>query len=636
MTTKKYTLTKRLLTFVAAVMVVTTSMMAADDVTCTLQSNRITILKNGILEVKINAKGHVYSFTYNDNNMLGTGGDFYFSTQEGADFDNTAGSELKATKAEVVAATADYAEVVYTCDTARLVKQQGFILRKGDSKLYTYIIMKGTSTPMVLEEARVAYRVADNFLDAYVSDAQQGLMPTVAQMNAFTDDDKIQDATYRLSDGTVYTKYDNAVYLKDTHVFGIMNTEGTLGVWAIQASTEYVNGGPLRQDLTVHMDTKSPVICQYFQGGHFGGTKLQFNEGDVKMFGPFALYCNSGSREEMIADAKVVAKDEVKAWPYSWFTNEAYPLDRSTVTGNICLTNYATTPKMQVVLGEAGVDPYMQTRGYCYWAETGSDGSFTIPNVRKGIYALHVYALEGEITDMLEQTGITISDATQDIGTISWTPTRYETLLWRIGENDRLSDGFCLSDHVRQYGVFDECPADLDFTIGTSSEATDWYYAQTKAGMWTIHFNLDSKPSSKCYLTLSVAAAARQPNVKILVNGRQVTTKQMDTNDGSIYRSAMRSGRYNLYTFDVLAALLKEGENTISLTLDKTSSGCGVMWDCIKLETGDKMTSGIGDALRLNDHVKMTNDKVYDLQGRQVANPTKGMYIRNGKKIIIK
>ena len=46
-------------------------------------------------------------------------------------------------------------------------------------------------------------------------------------------------------------------------------------------------------------------------------------------------------------------------------------------------------------------------------------------------------------------------------------------------------------------------------------------------------------------------------------------------------------------------------------------------------------TTGISDATRLND-VEMINDKVYDLQGRRVQNPAKGLYIVNGKLVVIK
>ena len=43
-----------------------------------------------------------------------------------------------------------------------------------------------------------------------------------------------------------------------------------------------------------------------------------------------------------------------------------------------------------------------------------------------------------------------------------------------------------------------------------------------------------------------------------------------------------------------------------------------------------------GISTMLNDNVEMTNDNVYDLQGRRVQNPTKGLYIVNAKKVIIK
>ena len=47
--------------------------------------------------------------------------------------------------------------------------------------------------------------------------------------------------------------------------------------------------------------------------------------------------------------------------------------------------------------------------------------------------------------------------------------------------------------------------------------------------------------------------------------------------------------------------------------------------------------TGICDALRLNNKEKMINDNtVYDLQGRRVQSPKRGLYIKDGKKIIIK
>ena len=50
----------------------------------------------------------------------------------------------------------------------------------------------------------------------------------------------------------------------------------------------------------------------------------------------------------------------------------------------------------------------------------------------------------------------------------------------------------------------------------------------------------------------------------------------------------------------------------------------------------DDETTGISEALPLNYNGEMTNDNVYDLQGRRVTKPTRGLYIVNGKKVVIK
>ena len=55
------------------------------------------------------------------------------------------------------------------------------------------------------------------------------------------------------------------------------------------------------------------------------------------------------------------------------------------------------------------------------------------------------------------------------------------------------------------------------------------------------------------------------------------------------------------------------------------------------LDFGDGETTVIGDALRINDECKMTNE-VFDLQGRRIQGKStrKGVYIVNGKKTLVK
>ena len=56
----------------------------------------------------------------------------------------------------------------------------------------------------------------------------------------------------------------------------------------------------------------------------------------------------------------------------------------------------------------------------------------------------------------------------------------------------------------------------------------------------------------------------------------------------------------------------------------------------IKLVFEDGGTTGISEASRLNDKGEMINDNVYDLQGRRVEKPARGLYIVNGRKVVIK
>lgn len=57
----------------------------------------------------------------------------------------------------------------------------------------------------------------------------------------------------------------------------------------------------------------------------------------------------------------------------------------------------------------------------------------------------------------------------------------------------------------------------------------------------------------------------------------------------------------------------------------------------IIMEFDDETTTGVGDAMRLNDNGQMINDNFYDLQGRKVSGQLKkGLYIINGKKLQVR
>lgn len=561
----------------------------ADSKVTVSQSGLTTTMSNGLVSITIGSNGRISNMTLNGgSNVIGSSGVY---------FDYTAASNtgLSPSKAEIVRQTDDYAEVLYSNTSADVQFQQGFIMRRGVSGLYIYVIANGTSTSssVSVKEVRVCTRLASTFLNGYVDDQMQGTIPSNSEMSAVesggtSNANYVQDATYKMSDGSIYTKYNWAQYVVRDSVHGLMNTN--TGVWNIPCAREWYPGGPMKQELTVHATGKSPITIQMLQGEHFGTKALTLANGEKKIYGPFFIYLNSGTKEEMIADAKREAHEQEQQWPFEWFQNDLYPLDRATVSGRIQVTTGQACDSIQVVLAEPNTELYQQNKGYIFWAQTDKDGRFTIKNVRKGSYTLYAYATKGDVTDELQQKNVSVDGEMLDLGTISWTPKRYAVKLFQIGENNRMSDGFRYSDTLRNYGLWKLVPASLSFKVGESNPATDWYYAQTQKGTWTISFDCDRTYTGTAYLTASVAGAANKPKVDVAVNGSKKTTWSFSNNDAGIYRSAVLGGRHQLMTCSFPASSLKVGTNTVALTMSISGNG-GVMWDCLKLETGDVVTT---------------------------------------------
>lgn len=545
-----------------------------------LDESRRATISNDLLTIQIDPKGRVVSCVYDGTELIAKPNTWYLS------YNSDKYHELGAVAAEIKTQSEDMIEIVYTNDAPGGARfSQGYILRKGVSGLYTYVVVEGTENPESLGEARVVYRLDDAlFHDGYVNETAQGEMPRHEVMKAVEREGMIQDATFYLPDSTIYTKYNWGTYMKDDHVHGVMSDH--IGVWAIGCSMEYVNGGALRQDLTVHSDIKSTLLLQMFQSGHYGAYAPTFEQGERKIYGPFMLYLNKGARADMIADAKREAAQQEEAWPFQWFKHEEYALDRATVSGRVRVTNSMPAGRMLVTLAQKG-NIYAQGDSYIFWAETDKKGNFSIPNVRKGSYCLHVYAIEGENTDELEVADIAVNDAKVELGTIDWAPLKHGKTLWRIGEADRLAAGFKLADAPRAYDNFLKAPETIDFTIGKSKDA-DWFYCQRPKSNYRIHFKVKKIEGDSCYLSLATAATSLLPIIHIRVNGQEAGEFHdwENNRDGAIYRSAPQSGYWELHTVVFPAKMLRKGNNTIEIDYPKgrrRGTG-GILWDCIKLE----------------------------------------------------
>ena len=579
---------QRLLLTAGLAAIAAVAALAQDDVSVTKNGGSYK-MDNGIVSVTIGSDGRINNMTITGRpNVIGSSGVYF-------DYTASSNSGLNPTESRIVKQTADYAEVVYSNTTGDLRFDQGFIMRKGISGVYIYVVAHGTesSQEVNLREARVCTRLNSSFVNGYVDDVMCGKIPTNAEMSvAEREENTIQDATYRMADGSIYTKYNWAQYVVNDSLHGLMNY--TTGVWNIPCSHEWLNGGPMRQELTVHATSKSPITIQMIQGEHFGGSAQHYEEGESKIYGPFFIYLNKGtSKEDMIADAKAQAAQRSAEWPFAWFEHELYQNERASVRGRLNVTTGQACDSVMLVLAEPGSDPYSQGKGYMFWTLTGKDGSFEIPNVRKGSYTLYGYATKGDVTDQLELEGIEVGDADVNLGTVDWTPVRLEHLLWQIGENNRKSDGFRYSDTCRAYGLWELPPADLDYVVGESDEAEDWYYAQTKNGEWTVTFDVDEALQGNALLTASMAGVTNNPTVAIIVNGERQGEWALRQNDAGIYRSAVLGGKHRVETCEFPASLLKQGTNTVTFAMSGIGKNGGVMWDCIKLEAGSRVVSGI-------------------------------------------
>ncbi|MSU24308.1 MAG: hypothetical protein EXS32_10855 [Opitutus sp.] len=502
-------------------------------------------------------------------------------------------------------------------DHRALHLEHHFVMLRGESGVHPYVIVQsapGANTG----ETRTMYRFDMDVLDWAWVNERTGRQPKYALLQSISAAGNLGDETWRLADGTVYQKYDYCPYYANTPMWG--HYGHGFGVFFIPPSLESYAGGPLRQELAVHQDA---LILNYIGGGHFGGGGTATGRTGGKIHGPWFLYFNTGATPEaIIADAKAVAAAQRKQWPYAWMEEPLYPLQRTTVTGQLKLTHGRSTAFAQIILGQpdnpgrgggggrsgpGGVLDrasalYTQSGDYIFSVKADATGRFTLPAVRRGRYTLYAWQTQGRVTQSFARDGVEVQGDTLDLGTVEWDAPYHPQLVFQVGQADRMAGEFKFGSAPRTNQWVSQIPADLTFTVGQSKEADDWYYAQ-HSGTWTINFNVAKISTGNAYLTIPVAGGPG--NVTVLVNGQEVG-KVTHGDDASVRRAANRSGAYARFEFTFPAALLQPGTNTVSLQLparggrrgggapgentptgQQTGSAAnnGIMYDTIVLET---------------------------------------------------
>jgi len=481
-----------------------------------------------------------------------------------------------------------------------------YVLKQGMSGFYAYAVYHHGSGMRAagLGQTRFALKgpMKRRFFTHYaVDDKRVGAFPKGKPVR------KVQDATYEYGDGKIYTKYNNTVFLANHHVHGVMGHG--LGMWMVVPSHEYVNGGPTRQDLTVHQS--GPILISLFVSGHFGGPGVHLKRNEVwnHCYGPIFVYLNHGSSiQAMWKDAKARAQQAVKRWPYQWVRDRYYPTRRGTVKGQLKLTNGKSTKGAWVILAQPGSPWWKQSKGYEFWTQVKADGSFAIPKVRPGKYALYAYGANQ--FQAYEHDGVVVTaDRTTNVGLLKWKPITHGQTIWQIGTADRSTQEFRGGDNVRNYGNFlrypKQFPDDVTYVVGKSKPGKDWNFAQwswyCKKPYWTVKFPMSYAVKGKATLTFGIAAAdppnGHQTRLRVAVNGKRVGVIRVKKTGAAAYRSGGSDTPYNVryITFD--ASLLHPGMNEMRLGFahhaqfsspDRHRQFGAIMCDAIRLEIAQK------------------------------------------------
>jgi len=567
---------KRILMFFVLVFTLSTvAAMNSNTVKVVDSDKQITLLNNFISFTFDKKSAALISINQSGGqNLLGNG--------YGSGYLMGPGFSMKPSTFKLVRQTPDLAEISFTHEAANgYFFELHYVLHADQSGVYCFLEQyhHDGSPDGGFGQIRWGLRADSTLFDYHlVRDNIQGRMPQFSEFKK-----KIQDWTYQLADSSYYTKYDYADYIEGRHVHGFAGTKSGKGIFIIQASHEYLNGGPTKQFNTVHT---GPFMIMMFQCDHFLLDK-KVGEGPVsgewqKLGGPFFLYVNSGKNiSEIWADAKRQTAEEVSKWPYQWMNHPDYPLERGTVTGHLSV-NRISASNAHIILAAPNVDWQSQSHGYIFAVRADKDGNFVVPNVRQGCYSFYAYT--DNVTEEFCKNDIRVlANSTTALSELNWQPKQNGTILWQIGVADRTTRGFKLSDHKRYYGVFNNVPANLTYTVGKSTEADDWYYAQTKSGSWNVKFQMNKSQGTECILTLGIAGSAKNPLLEILVNNNKVGEYYFG-NDHTVYRSSILGGYYQQQEVRFPADSLHIGVNIISFHLPTVKNGGGIMYDVIKLE----------------------------------------------------
>lgn len=216
--------------------------------------------------------------------------------------------------------------------------------------------------------------------------------------------------------------------------------------------------------------------------------------------------------------------------------------------------------------------------------------------MRTGDYGLYAWADGGSLADVYTNvtlTPITVTEGeTTALGELEWALPTGRTEIFRLGDFDKNASEFANGGLPYKFNVTSLSPANLTFIIGESDVSTDWYYANSALGTWTIQFEIDAADlasygaNGTALLSISLAGYSQSQAQDIDVNGVLLGSLNVDdlTSDPGLYRSSRISGEWRFIQYEIDPADLVAGTNTIGFTITRFTEWRGFMWDSIFLE----------------------------------------------------
>lgn len=196
------------------------------------------------------------------------------------------------------------------------------------------------------------------------------------------------------------------------------------------------------------------------------------------------------------------------------------------------------------------------------------------------------------------------------------------------------ADGKTLSTTANMDGWRAFYDATQDYTLDANTKA---YVVRAKSGTEDVveltELDVTAIPHGAPVI-LKTSAADHKMVLTKTTGVASLGTNLLDKTDGShnydAYRLGYGSVGVGFYKFTTTTAPAAG-----IVYIDKNNVNTSTAAHGLSISFDDDVTA-ISDALRLNDKGEMTNDSYYNLAGQRVAQPTKGLYIVNGKKIVIK